>query len=417
MHKTIPITAIPISLREISMLAEKLITARAVNGADVEKFENELAQYLGSGEVFSFNAGRTALYVSLQALGLNAGDEVVVPAYTCAIVFEAVLRLGLKPLTVDVKPETCNIDPEQIPKVISQKTKAIVAVHLFGCPCEMDAIVDISRKHGLYLIEDVAQALGAENHGKKAGSFGDLAIFSFGPGKSLTGGEGGCLAVNNESLVDPIAEIHTQLPNPNWKWILHILRNIVAMKTFSNPWVYPLVRAQVEESVKNTDDMIVQNCLTLLKSELNQLFPTIRPAKMPNLSAAVLREQLTRLDEFNEKRIVNAERLTNQISDIDEKEVKLPKMSSNVKNTFTRYAVRVNAGIREQLIDELSKRGVDAQELYYYIKGLLPEISSRRHLHAEALSDCLVALPNHPLLTENDIEAISLAFHEAWEAI
>jgi perosamine synthetase len=395
MHKTIPITAIPISLREILTLTEKVITDKTVDGEDIEKFENELSQYQDSSKVFSFNTGRTALYVGLQALGLNAGDEVIVPAYTCAIVFEVVLRLGLKPLTVDVNPETCNIDPEQIPKVTSQKTKAIVTVHLFGCPCEME---------------------GAEYHGKKAGSFGDLAIFSFGPGKSLTGGEGGALAVNNESLIDPIAKIHAQLPNTNWKWVLHVMRNIVAMKTFSNSWLYPLARAQVEESIKNTDDMILQNCLTLLKSKPNPLFPTIKLAKMLNLSAAVLRKQLARLDDFNEKRIVNAERLTNQLGDIDEKEVKLPKISSNVKNTFTRYVVRVNMGIRGHLIDELLKRGVDAQMLYYYIKELLPEISNRRYPHAEALSDSLIALPNHPLLTDTEIEVISSSFREVLEA-
>jgi len=417
MHKTIPVTAIPISLKEILTLADKVITDKTVIGTDLERFENELARYLDSSKVFSFNTGRTALYVSLQALGLNAGDEVIVPAYTCAIVFEAVLRLRLKPLTVDVDPETCNIDPEQIPKIISRKTKAIVAVHLFGCPCEIDAIVDISRKHGLYVIEDVAQALGAEYQGKKAGSFGDLAIFSFGPGKSLTGGEGGALAVNKESLFDPIAKIHTQLPNPNWKWILHVMRNIVAMKTFSNSWLYPLAKAQVEESIKNTDNMIVQNCLTLLKSEFNPLFPTIQPAKMPNLSATVLCKQLARLDEFNRKRIINGERLTNQLTDIGENKVKLPRMSSNAKSTFTRYVVRVDTGIREHLINELLKRGVDAQRLYSYIKELLPEISSRRHLVAEALSDSLIALPNHPLLTDTDIDAISSAFHVALEAV
>jgi perosamine synthetase len=409
-------TAIPVSSNEILALLKEILSGNAVDGASVQKFEDELASYLGSKAVVLFNAGRTALYVGLQALGLKAGDEIIVPAYTCAIVFEAVLRLGLKPLLVDVNPETCNIDPEQIPKIMSQRTKAIVAVHLFGCPCEMDAVVDLSREHELYLIEDVAQALGAEYHGKKAGSFGDLAIFSFGPGKCLTGGEGGALAANNESLIDSIAKIHAQLPNPNWKWILHVIRNIVAMKTFSNSRLYPLARAQVEESVRNTDDMIVQNCLTLLKSQFNQLFPTIEPAKMPNLSAAVLCKQLARLDYFNEKRITNAERLTSQLNDIDKKEVKLPKISSDVKNAFTRYVVRVSTGIREQLIDELRRRGVDAQTLYFYISGLLPELSSRRYPNAEALSDSLIALPNHPLLTDADIETISLVFHEALEA-
>lgn len=417
MYRTIPITSIPISLGEILTLAGKIVSHEAVNGADVEKFEEELAQSLNTNKVFSFNTGRTALYVSLQALGLNTGDEVIVPAYTCAIVFESALRLGLKLVPVDVNPETCNIDPEQIPRMISPRTKAILAVHLFGCPCEMKAITDISRKNDLYLIEDVAQALGAEYHGQKAGSFGDLAVFSFGPGKSLTGGAGGALAVNNKSMLASIVRIHTQLPSPDWRWVLHVMRNLLAMRTFANSWLYPLVRDQVEEGVRMTDNMIVQNCLNLLENEPNPLFPTIEPAKMPNLSAAVLRKQLTRLDEFNRKRIVNAKKLTSQLSNINEKDVKLPKMNSNIKNTFTRYVVRVVAEIREQLISEILKRGADAQELYSYIKELLPEISSQKHFHAEALSDSLIALPNHPSLTETDIQMISSAFHEALGAI
>jgi perosamine synthetase len=184
----IPRTAIPIGNEELFSI---LFPVMRNGNEEIADFEMDLASYLGALKVFAVNSGRTALFSALQALGLKKGENVIVPAYTCAIVFEVILRLGLKPNFVDVDPETYNFDPELIPKAITSGTRAIIPVHLFGAPCEMDQIMEIASKYGLFVVEDVAQALGAEYKGRKLGTFGDLAMFSFGPGKSVMSGEGG----------------------------------------------------------------------------------------------------------------------------------------------------------------------------------------------------------------------------------
>lgn len=409
----IPATAVPVSSNEILTLVKEVLSGNAVDGACVQKFEDELKGYLGSKRVFSFNAGRTALYVALQALRLKSGNEVIVPAYTCAIVFEIVLRLGLKPVFVDVDRETYNINPEKIPDAITPATKAVIPVHLFGHPCDMDNICEISNKYDLFIVEDVAQALGAEIKGKKVGTFGDLAIFSFGPGKSITGGEGGAMAVNNEELMEQVAQIHSKLPSPSLQWVLHIIKNITAMRLFSNHRLYALIKASVEERLENTDKMILRNCLTLTGKNTDELNPTFEPAKMPNLSAAMIGKQLTKLDELNRKRMEDANKLTTLLGEINGKDVQLPPMDPDVKSTFTRYAVRVTGRNRERVVREMLKRGVDTKKLYHYISTLLPKLSSRRHPHAEALSNTLIALPNHPLLTDSDLQDIHAVFYSA----
>jgi len=405
MHKTIPLATIPVSSKELLAISVKLVAGEGIAGKDVSRFESDLTTYLGVDKTFSFNTGRTALYVALQALNLNPGEEVIVPAYTCAIVFEVILRLGLRPVFVDVDVETCNINPELIQKAVTPKTKVIVPVHLFGRPCDMDPILEISEKLGLYLVEDVAQALGARFKNQKVGTFGDLAMFSFGPGKSITGGEGGALAVNNSELGERIGRICAQLPRPGWRWVLHVVRNVTAMKVFSHPSMYALIKNYVEESVGESDRMILHNCLSMQK-DTPTLCPTVKLAKMPNLSAAIIREQLLKADRFNEKRIANANKLTALLGEIDGKEVSVSKRDPDVKSTYTRYVVRVIKGNRELIMNKLLRQGIGVARPYYYIGMLLEKLSSEKYQHAENLANSLMALPNHPLLTESDVQDI-----------
>ena len=128
MLKKIPLTAVPLSSKELAIMVAKILTGQMIEGKDVSELEEDLATYLGVDKVLAFNAGRTALYVALQALDLNPREEIIVPAYTCPVVFEVILRLGLKPVPVDVNLETCNIDPELIPNAITPRTKAMVIV-------------------------------------------------------------------------------------------------------------------------------------------------------------------------------------------------------------------------------------------------------------------------------------------------
>lgn len=406
--KMIPRTAIPIGNEEIAVVLSRFLAGEHLVGEQVETFENYLTAYLRVRRTFAFNFGRTALYAAIQALDLKPGEEVVVPAYTCAIVFEVILRLGLKPVLVDVNPQTYNIDPELISKVVTSKTRAVVPVHLFGRPCEMDQIMEIAEKKGLYIVEDAAQALGAEYKKVKVGTFGDLAIFSFGPGKSMTSGEGGAIVANNEDLIENIMDVQAKLTDSNLKWSFHLLKNVIGMRVFSNPYLYALVRGYLEEDLNKTDKKILENCVSLMYQKHNaNLYPTIKLAKMPLFSARIARIQLKKLDELNRKRIMNAMALTKLLAGIND-HVQLPKIDENVKNTFTRYAIKLLKGSRDDVIRGLMKRGVDTEKPYDYLIDLFKSFRVKAP-NATAITESTLTIPNHPLLKASDVPRIANA--------
>jgi len=402
----IPRAAIPIGNEEIVAAFRSLFEGVEAVRDKVTTFENDLASYLGSKKVFGLNSGRTALYTALQALNLKRGDEVIVPAYTCAIVVEVTLRLGLKPVLVDADPATYNIDPELLPQAVSSRTKAVIPVHLFGQPCEMERIAEMAAKYSLYIIEDVAQALGAEYKKAKMGTFGDLAIFSFGPGKSMTSGEGGALSINDEELVEKVTAIESKLPNPDFSWFVHCLKNIVPMKVFSNPHYYALIKRFLQESLKKADRAILENCQRLLgEDDQGHLSPTIALAKMPLLSAEVARIQLRKLDGFNQKRIRNAEVLT-KLLDRSDNSIQLPRVSPDRKTTFTRYPIRMLKGSRDEVIRGLVERGIDAGTPYDYLTDLYRSLRAKAP-NAATLANSLLTVPNHPLLKPSDTVKIA----------
>lgn len=173
-------------------------------GKYVTAFEEQFAAYLGVQHAATVSNGTAALHVALAALGVQEGDEVIVPDLTIISCAYAVVYLGAKPVLVDVVPETGNIDPSKIEAAITAKTKAIMVVHLYGHPAEMDAIMAIARKHGVAVVEDAAEAHGAVYRGRKAGSIGDIACFSFYGNKIVTSGEGGMVVSNNEELMERV---------------------------------------------------------------------------------------------------------------------------------------------------------------------------------------------------------------------
>jgi len=406
MGKIIPRTAIPIGNRELAALSDRLLASKDAGEQEVAEFEKKFANYLGVKKALAFNSGRTALYAALQTLKLNPGAEVIVPAYTCAIVFEVVLRLGLKPVLVDADPKTYNVKPELISKSITSKTKVIIPVHLFGQPCEMDEVIETAKKHGLYIVEDVAQALGAKYKKVKVGTFGDLAIFSFGPGKSITSGEGGALVVNNTELKENVTDFQAKLKMPDLNWNLMLVRNILAMKMFSKQVFYGAVRGHLEESLAKGDQEIVENCLKLAhKGKRTNLHPTIKLAKMPSVSAAIARMQLKKLDTINRKRRTNAEELSKLLSDTTDF-IQLPRTRDYVESTFTRYTIRLLKNSREILKARLLKQGIDTERPYNY----LPALFKALHVvapNAAELAKSTLTLPNHPLVKTPDIIKIA----------
>ena len=171
-------------------------------GEYIGKFEEEFARYCGCKYGVAVHNGTVALHLALCALGVGKGDEVLVPDLTFVATVNAVIYTGAKPIYVDVHPRYWCIDPEKIEERITRRTKAIIPVHLYGHPCDMDAIRDIAEDHDLYVIEDAAEAHGAEYKGQKAGSLGDIACFSFYGNKIITTGEGGMCVTNNEELAE-----------------------------------------------------------------------------------------------------------------------------------------------------------------------------------------------------------------------
>jgi perosamine synthetase len=170
------------------------------SGKYVDRFESEFAEFCEAKHAISCSNGTTALHLALAALGVGPGDEVIVPTLTFVATANAVAYCGARPVFVDAEPETWNIDPRLIEEKITPRTRGIIPVHLFGHPAEMDAIRAIARRHGLFVLEDSAQAHGARHRGRRVGSLGDVATFSFFGNKIVTTGEGGMVVTNDDDL-------------------------------------------------------------------------------------------------------------------------------------------------------------------------------------------------------------------------
>jgi dTDP-4-amino-4,6-dideoxygalactose transaminase len=203
--RTKPFTRWPVfDEREERALLEVLRSGHwgRITGKKNEEFEEKFSKFVGANYGVTCVNGTAALEIALRAMNIGKGDEVIVPAYTFIATASACILVGADPVFVDIDPNTYNIDPKQIEQAITTKTKAIIAVHIGGCPANMDEIMRIARKYNLLVIEDAAQAHGAEWRGKKVGSIGDMASFSFQASKNINAGEGGIVTTNNKKFAD-----------------------------------------------------------------------------------------------------------------------------------------------------------------------------------------------------------------------
>lgn len=196
--------------REIALLTEVVKSGKwwRTTGSKVNEFEEKFARMQDSKFCLGVTSGTHALEISMSALGISGGDEVIIPAFSYMSTCSAVIYSNAIPVLVDVDPETFCMDPEAFERAITPQTKAVIPVHMAGHSCDMDEICRIARKHGVYVIEDAAHGHNGSYKGKKLGSFGDMAIFSFQNGKLMTCGEGGAIVTNNEALYEQAYLIH-----------------------------------------------------------------------------------------------------------------------------------------------------------------------------------------------------------------
>lgn len=200
-NKFIPVAEPSITQKEIDYVMDAVKSGWVSSiGEYISRFEQSFAEYIGVKYALTTSNGTTALHLALVSLGIKEGDEVIIPDLTFVATANAVAYTGAKPVMADVDPETWCIDPEDVKKKITPKTKAIIPVHLYGHPANMDPIMEIAEEYNLFVIEDCAEAHGAEYKGRKVGSIGNCGVFSFYGNKIITTGEGGMITTNDENL-------------------------------------------------------------------------------------------------------------------------------------------------------------------------------------------------------------------------
>ena len=210
-----------ITAKEIEAVCEVLRSPDLSLGPKLTEFEKAFTDYTGSKRAVAVNSGTSGLFLSMLALGIAPGDEVITTPFTFIASASSVMMAGAKPVFVDIDPENLNIDPAKIESRITDRTKAILPVEVFGNPAGLDKVSEIAQKHNLSVIEDCCEALGSELNGKKAGTFGSMSVFGFYPNKQITTGEGGMILTDNDSLADMCVSLRNQGRGPDGTWLGH----------------------------------------------------------------------------------------------------------------------------------------------------------------------------------------------------
>lgn len=303
-----------------------------IKGSDLQKLAFHLKKILGLDYVFLFESGRTCLYAILKSLNLETGDEVLLQAYTCVAVPEPVLWANLKPVYVDCDECTLNMSCTDLEKKITSKSRVLIIQHTFGNPADLDRLLQIAKKHNLFVIEDCAHALGAVYKGKLVGSFGDVSFFSFGRDKVISSVFGGAIATNNSDLAKKIESFHHQCRDLSFCWI---------SKQIIHPIVLGLVKATYRLYVGRFLLAFVKRTGLISRAvyeveRFGQRPPFIF-SKMPNALAKMALNQLNKLDNFNSHRKLLAEFYAKNIIDLP---LKSQSSLDSADSIFLRFLIK-----------------------------------------------------------------------------
>jgi dTDP-4-amino-4,6-dideoxygalactose transaminase len=363
----IPIAKPFLGDEEIRAVSKVIKSGIIAQGSRVRTLEEKFARLCGTAYAVALNSGTAALHTSLNVAGVGKGDEVITTPFTFIATANAILMQGATPVFVDIDEETFNIDAEKIEGKVTKKTKAIIAVDLYGHLSDYNKIESIAKENNLIVVEDACQAVNAAYKGKKAGSFGDIAAFSFYATKNITCGEGGMLTTNSKEYAE------------NAK----------------------MLRQHGRSSTTHYE---------YVKLGYNY--------RMSDISATILLEQLKKLDFITERRIKNAQYLANGLRKI--KGIRVPVVKEGYKHVFHQFTVVVgdDFGIgRDELIAHLKKRGINSVAYYPKPLHLCAHFKKMGYKEgdfpvAERISAQVVSLPVHPHLTKEQLDTIICAFKE-----
>lgn len=348
----------------------KLVVAAITSGMDwaigpnIAQFERRLSEYLGVRYCVVFNSGTSALHAVLLAHGIGQGDEVIVPSFTFIATANAPLFVGAKPVFADVENKTHGLDPNDVVRKVTSKTKAIIPVHFAGCSCLIDELRKIANDYHLILIEDAAEALGASIRGRKVGTLGDSAILSFCQNKVITTGEGGAAVTNSKEVFEKLKLVksHGRIENSNY----------------------------------------------FLSSENMDYMTLGYNFRMSNLTAALGLAQLSKVDRIIDMRRRNAQLMSQKLSHVEE--VEIPEPPEGFYHVYQMYVVKIKNGRRDDLMKYLAKKGI-------MTKVYFPPVHRTHFYKNELKYECelpvtngisqeVLALPMYPSLTEKEIDYI-----------
>ena len=328
-------------------------------GPEVEALERELAAYCDAAYAVTVASGTDALELALRAYGIGPGDAVITTALSFVATAEAIAVVGARPVFVDIDPVTYTIEPALVERAVTPQTKAIIPVHLYGHPCDMEALLAVAERHRLTVIEDCAQAIGATWDGRKVGTFGDAAAFSFYPSKNLGAyGDGGLVVTNDASLAERVRLLR-----------LHGSRDNIHHEVLG------------------------------------------RNSRLDELQAAILRVKLRHLEAWNERRRMHAATYDRALRPLGDK-VMFPKAHPAARHVYHLYPVRV--GERQAFREALAAEGIATQIHYPLPLHLEPAFTSLGYApgacpHAEQAAQEIVSLPMYPELTSRQVDQITQA--------
>ena len=342
-------------------IQDELRSGQFIMGPTVTAFEAEVADYLGVEHAIGVNSGTDALVISLRTLGVDAGDEVITSSFTFFATAEAISQVGAVPIFVDIDPKTYNIDPALIEEKITSRTKAILPVHIFGQAADMDSILETAGKHGLMVLEDVAQAFGGEYKGEKLGTIGHIGTFSFFPSKNLGGyGDGGLIATDDGDVAEQA----------------RMLRTHGAKKKYHN-------------------EVIGYN------------------SRLDSIQAAILRVKLPHIDQWNERRRQIARHYDEMLTGMAG--VVTPHKAPYARHAFHQYTVRIVDGRRDAVHKRLAEAGIGAM-IYYPVPVHQLPVYAQLNFNlplTEAAAGEVLSLPIWPQLSQTVQKRVVTSLQQA----
>lgn len=393
------------SLSDVGLAARLLAAGgRSLReGAHIAEFEGAFAQYLGVDQAVSFGKGRAALAAILKAMEIGPGDEIILPAYTCLVVPQAICYAGVQPVFADIDQDTYNFTAETIAPKISSRTKAILVQHTFGSPVELEPVLQLAREKRLKVIEDCATALGATYNGRKVGAWGDAALFSFDQSKLLSTEEGGMAVAMDPAVLERLKTIQAEYPFPSAKSIKRLLAQTVARKLFLSPstrWWGHMAHTLSAEWFEFTPE-------TMAAMVNDAQPPAEYHTRLSNAQAQLGLNQLKVLEKNLAVRQSIGQQYQQRIQTWPLSPVRAVKGAGRIYPNYPTFFER-----RNELVKFAAERQIELGiffaavihppstplDRYGYRKGSCPV--------AEKVARSTIQLPTQPLLTQDDINRI-----------